>query len=612
MTMMATALPHASLFDRLAAAKARGQIAESTERRVRLWLTDPAYASYRSAVAEHVEQERFRELDDAFWDVLPFGTGGRRGKMYPIGTNVMNERTVGESAQGLADYLREQLGATASLSCVIAYDTRRNSESFARLSAEVLAGNGVRVFLFRACRATPQLSFAVRHMSASAGIVISASHNPPSDNGFKCSWSTGGQVLPPHDAGIIRCVETVREIRRVELETGVRQGLITWLGPQDDEAYIHAVRAHSLSTARGIRIVYTPLHGVGMTSVARVLRDSGFNDLHVVESQATPDGSFPNVANQSPNPEQSAALREAIDLARRTAADLVLASDPDADRIAAAVPTPGGDWQPLTGNQAGALMADYVIRARASTGRLPSGSFVVKTLVTTELITRIAEAVGIAAVRDLPVGFKWIGDAIDRNGPDRFLFGAEESLGYLAGSYARDKDAALAALLLAELAAEVKAAGKTMLGHLDELYGRHGYHVETALSKTRPGREGAAEIARIMRVLRTSPPRELAGLAVAMVHDFVDGTIRDVVTGRSAGTTAGPRQQQFMLEFTQPGWRLVGRPSGTEPKIKFYIFGVVAPDRIAADGLAAAKQEAASIIERMGVELDDIVAKAAK
>ncbi len=425
-------------------------------------------------------------------------------------------------------------------------------------------------------------------------------------------WSTGGQVLPPHDAGIIRCVEAVRDIRRVDLETGVRQGLITWLGPEDDAAYIEAVRSQSLSAARRLRIVYTPLHGVGMTSVARTLSESGFADVHVVESQSNPDGSFPNVANQSPNPEQPAALREAIELAREVSADLVLASDPDADRIAAAVPTPDGAWQPLTGNQAGALMADYVIRKRGATGRLPAGAFVVKTLVTTELITRIAESAGVAAVRDLPVGFKWIGDAIDRCGPERFLFGAEESLGYLAGNYARDKDASVAALFLAELAAEVKAAGKTMLGHLDDLYCRHGYHVETALSKTRPGREGAAEIARIMQVLRTNPPRELAGLVVAKVHDFVDGTIRDLAAGGGAGTTAGPRQQQFMLEFTRPGWRLVGRPSGTEPKIKFYVFGVVEPDHINSFGLAAAKQEAAAIIDRIGVELDNVVAEAAK
>ncbi len=610
---MATVSDSVSLLDRLAAARDRGQIAESTERHVRLWLTDPAYARYRAAVAEHIEQGLFRELDDAFWTVLPFGTGGRRGKMYPIGANVMNERTVGESAQGLADYLREQLGATASLSCVIAHDTRHNSQSFARLSAEVLAGNGVRVFLFPSFRATPQLSFAVRQLGASAGIVISASHNPPSDNGFKCSWSTGGQVLPPHDAGIIRCVEAVREIRRIDLEAGARQGLITWLGPRDDDAYIAAVRSQSLSAARGLRIVYTPLHGVGMTSVARTLRESGFSDIHIVESQSTADGSFPNVANHSPNPEQPAALREAIELARRVDADLVLASDPDADRIAVAVPRRDGEWQPLTGNQAAALMADYVIRARASSGRMPAGAFVVKTLVTTELITRIAEAGGVAAVRDLPVGFKWIGAAIDEHGPGRFLFGAEESLGYLAGDYARDKDASLAALLVSEFAAELKAAGRSVLEQLDSLYSRHGYHVETALSKTRPGREGAAEIARIMQVLRTSPPRELAGLAVATVHDFVDGCVRDIAAGRSVGATAGPRQQQVMFEFARPGWRLVGRPSGTEPKIKFYIFGVVEPARIdSLGGLAAAKQEAASIVARLSEELEAVVTQSAR
>jgi len=613
--------PASALLDSLAAARALQTIAESTARNVRQWLTDPAFADYRAQVAEHIEQGKFKELDDAFWAILPFGTGGRRGRMYPIGTYVMNERTVGESAQGLAAYLRSELGEHAPLSCAIAYDTRIRSEEFARLCASVLAGNGVRVVIFGGHRSTPQLSFAVRQRRTSAGIVISASHNPPSDNGFKCSWSSGGQVLPPHDAGIIRCVEAVREIRSLDFDEGVREGLITVAGPEDDDAYIRSVIAESLSTQRAIRIVYSPLHGVGMTSVFRSLQQAGFRDVHVVESQAIPDGNFPNVANQAPNPENPAALRESIELARKIAADIVLASDPDADRIAAAVPdSRTGDWVPLNGNQVAGLLTNFVVKKRlaASHGSptcgqptQSTGKFVVKTLVTTDFISRIAEAHGVRCVGDLPVGFKWIADAIDRNGPDGFLFGAEESLGYLAGNYARDKDAAVAALLFAELAAELKASGKSMLEHLDELYCRHGYHLERAVSKNRPGREGSAEISRIMEAFRTAPHAEMAGLRVVRVHDFVTGEIRRLDSAAVTPIACQP-QQQVMYEFDQPGWRLVARPSGTEPKIKFYLFGVVPPERLtSSSALAAAKEATATTMSRLVADLEAFADRAA-
>jgi phosphoglucomutase/phosphomannomutase len=365
-----------------------------------------------------------------------------------------------------------------------------------------------------------------------------------------------------------------------------------------------------------IRIAYSPLHGVGMTSVARVLDRARFKDVHVVESQAIPDGNFPDVANHAPNPENPAALRETIDLARRVDADLVLASDPDADRIAAAVPDRRtGEWLPLSGNQVAALLADYVIRKRttgAEQSKLAGDRFVVKTLVTTEFITRIADANGVKTIGDLPVGFKWIAKAIDEHGPDNFLFGAEESLGYLVGTYARDKDAAAAALLVAELAAEVKAAGQTMLDHLDDLYRRYGYHVEHAVSKSRPGREGAAEIAKIMLAFRTAPPDQMAGLSVMRVHDFVSGEVRSASRGDAPSPIYGPRQQQVMLEFDRLGWRLVARPSGTEPKIKFYCFGVVPPERLtSSDSLAAAKTDSAATMNRLATELDEFANRAA-
>jgi phosphoglucomutase/phosphomannomutase len=603
---------------RLATARAANRIAETTEQNVRLWLTDPAYATYRELVLDHIEQDKFKELDDVFWTVLPFGTGGRRGKMYPIGTNAMNDRTVGESAQGLATYLRQVHGPSSDLSCVIAHDTRNNSEHFARLSARVLAANGVHVYLFRGHRSTPQLSFAVRHLQASAGIVISASHNPPSDNGFKCSWSNGAQVIEPHDRGIILCVEKVREIRESDFDGAIKAGMITRLGPEHDQAYIHAVTAQALSTQRSIRISYSPLHGVGMTSVFRVLQQAGFADVRVVESQAIPDGNFPHVANHAPNPENPAALREAIELATHERTELVLASDPDADRIAAAVTDPKtGQWVPLSGNQIAALLAHYVI-TKWSTRAHPSGTtagtskFVVKTLVTTELITRIADAHGVRTIGDLPVGFKWIAQAIDENGPADFLLGAEESLGYLVGDYARDKDAAVAALLFSELTTELKSSGKGVLEHLDELYCRYGLHVETAVSKSRPGRAGVAEIDNIMQAFRADPPGSMAGMQVTRIHDFVSGEIRNL-QGTEKMPLQGQRQKQVMLEFDRPGWRLVARPSGTEPKIKFYLFGVVPPDQLSSPAaLAKAKQEVAATMSRIADDLERFADQAAR
>jgi phosphoglucomutase len=601
----------ADAIKKLNAAKDAGQIAESTQQNVQRWLTDRAYAAYCEQVLEHVEGAKFKELDDVFWTVLPFGTGGRRGKMYPIGTNVMNERTVSESAQGLATYLRQVHGASADLSCVIAHDTRINSEAFARLSARILAANDVRVFLFRGHRSTPQLSFAVRDLKASAGIVISASHNPPSDNGFKCYWSTGAQVLEPHDAGIIRCVESVRDLRDREFEDSVAQGMIVWLEAKHDEAYIDAVAGEALGQNRGLRIVYSPLHGVGMTSVFRALQKTGFGDIRIVESQSIPDGNFPNVANHAPNPENPAVLREAMELAEEQQADLVLASDPDADRIAAAVPdSKTKRWVPLSGNQVAGLLAYYVV-SHAKPAPSGQSNFVVKTLVTTDLVSRVAEAHHARSIGDLPVGFKWIARAVDENGPPQFLFGAEESLGYLVGTYARDKDAAVAGMLMAELAADLKASGKTVLELLDDLYRRHGLHVETAVSKSRPGRAGASEIGNIMRGFRTNAPPTMGGMRVARVHDFVTAEIRDRNTGKTS-PLQGIKQQQVMLEFDRPGWRLVARPSGTEPKIKFYLFGVVPPDRLTSrDALGQAKQEAEATMKLLATDLDQFSDQAA-
>ncbi len=363
---------------RLAEAEAAGRLSGTAAANIRRWLEEPPFARYRDRLLEEIERGSWTELDEAFYTVLEFGTGGRRGRMYPVGTNVLNERTIAESARGLADYVTAKKGPHARRSCVIARDTRHRSAEFAELCAGVLAAAGFRVVLFRDERSTPLLSFAVRHLGCDAGIMITASHNPPSDNGFKCYSSTGGQVIPPDDRGIIRCVEAAsdREIPQQPLEDGLADGSIVWAGPELDEAYIASVLSESVNHARDLSIVYTPLHGVGETSVAAVLRTAGFTNVHVLESQRTPDGDFPTVPGHVANPEYPRTLEAAIQEARRRGADLVIASDPDADRIGVAVPVggdPRGEWTTLDGNQIGVVLAAFVMKElEALAGSVPT------------------------------------------------------------------------------------------------------------------------------------------------------------------------------------------------------------------------------------------------
>lgn len=599
--------------DRLSDARRSSSIGDSTEQNVRRWLTDSAYEPYKEELLEHIEGGKFRDLEDSFWTILSFGTGGLRGRMYPIGPNAINDRTIGESAQGLAYYLTQQHGGTSDVKCVIAHDTRNRSEAFARLAASVLAGNGIRVFLFRSHRATPQLSFTVIRLHASAGIVISASHNPPTDNGFKCFGPTGGQLLPEEDRRISEFVKSVQEVRSKPFEQAVHEGLITYLGPGEDDAYVDAVVGRSLGKERNLRIVYSPLHGVGMTNVARVLKRAGFEDLHIVDSQATPDGSFPNVAGQIPNPEQPAVLGESIELARRLSAELVLASDPDGDRIGAAAPdSQTGQWLPLTGNQIGALLTDYVLGQLKKDKKLRRESYVVKTLVTTPLVKRIAEAYGVRVIWDLPVGFKWIGETIskDQEKAAGFVFGAEESHGYLCGTYARDKDGALGALLLAELAAELKVSGTGLWGHLDELYRQHGYQIERTVSKIMPGKHGALRIREIMNAVRTRPPDELAGIPLVRLYDYARLEVRSLRDSSPPRYFQSKQTEQVRWELDRPGWELIARPSGTEPKIKFYLFGYVPSEQLSSEAaLEQAKRSAGETIGRICNELEQFVRK---
>jgi len=592
---------------RLEAAQSKPLVSGLAAANVRRWLTEAPFAKYRARLLEDIAQERWPELDDAFYKVLEFGTGGRRGKMYPVGTNVLNNRTIAESARGLADYVTSRNGASATRRCIIAYDTRHHSREFAELCACVLAAAGFQVFLLREPRSTPLLSFAVRHLHCDAGIMISASHNPPADNGFKCYARSGGQVIPPDDRGIIECVKAAsdREIPEKDLSEALADGSIAWVDPALETAFIAAVVSESVNHARGISIVYTPLHGVGESSVARALKTAGFKRLHILASQRTPDGDFPNVPDHISNPEDPRTLEAAIAEAKTRGADLVLASDPDADRIGVAVPTTGnpkGDWTTLDGNQIGVLLAAFVMKESEALGKLRSDHYLVTTLVSSQMTRALAQREGIRTEDDLLVGFKWIANRIDEAGPVSFLFGFEESHGYLKGTYARDKDATVASLLFAELAAAVKDRKQTVLEYLDDLYIDVGHYDEHPINKTYEGREGLAKIKLLMDAFRLRPPQQIGGLTLTDVSDYQSHEIRALNRVEPARPLPQPSGDLLIFHTERPGIQFAARPSGTEPKIKFYLFArthVPSPD-----DLPAAKVETARRLDLMARDLE--------
>lgn len=548
---------------------------------IRAWLTEPRYSAYRPQVMQHLSAGLWRELDDVFWTVIPFGTGGRRGRMYPIGSNAINERTMGESAQGLAEYVKKHAEPGRPLACAVAYDTRHRSTEFARLCAEIMAAAGFCVYFLQPHRATPELSFLVRWRGCSCGIMITASHNPPSDNAIKAYWSTGGQLLPPHDQGVIDCVMQVDQIERIPFEQACARGSIVMCGDDVDRAYQAAVASQRFSGPRAVRVIYSPLHGVGETAVIPVLLADQFTDVEVYAPHREPDGDFPNVPGHVANPENPPVFEGPVQRAREVRADLVLATDPDCDRMGCAAPVSSSaraEWKTLDGNQLGALLADYILEQRRRGGTLTPDHYIVKTLVTSEMIRRIADSYGVKTYGDLMVGFKWIGQVIDEKGPDRFVYGCEESHGFLVGQYARDKDGAVACMLLAELAAALKANGQTLHEKLDALYWQHGYHAERLLNLSMPGSEGMAQMQMLMRSLRESPPRELAGMPIRGLRDYLSS--RRVLADGSDQTLEGPVGDLVMLDLAETGNFVAVRPSGTEPKVKFYMFAYIAPEQL--------------------------------
>jgi phosphoglucomutase/phosphomannomutase len=540
--------------------------------------------------------------------------------MYPVGSNAINDRTIGESAQGLADYVTSVLPAGQTPTCAIAHDTRHRSEHFAKLCTEILLANGFAVFFLRGVRSTPELSFAVRHTNASCGIMVTASHNPPSDNAVKVYWAGGVQVLPPHDKGIIDRVMKVETVRREPFEQGVASGRVKFVEQEVDPAFVAAVLKQSAPGPRGISILYSPLHGVGATAVVPVLAGAGFERLRVFGPHEAPDGDFPNVPGHVANPEVPAVLEAVIAEARARGDDLVLASDPDCDRLGAAAPltrAPGSAWNTLTGNQLCGLLCEQAIAARKARGESRPGDYVVTTLVTSGLVRRVAEAHGLNVDDTQLVGFKWICSAIDCHGPANFVFGTEESHGYLAGTHVRDKDAAVAALLMAEQTAALAAAGRTPHELLDELFCRFGCHQERTLNVMLPGASGMDRMKEIMATLRAKPPARCGGLDVVRTRDQAtlttwtpgsspeayegvksDLVIFDLAGLPGAGTRSGGR-------FPALGNAVAARPSGTEPKIKFYLFAAAEP--CPAADLPAAKAMLTKRLDAVEADLRAIV-----
>ncbi|MEK7189940.1 MAG: phospho-sugar mutase, partial [Patescibacteria group bacterium] len=489
--------------------KGRGLV-DSSFVNIKKWLGSEEYAEFHSEIQALIEAGNVTELNEAFFQVIPFGTGGRRGKMG-AGCNRINSRTIAESAQGVADYLVECFtpNEARARGVVITYDVRHNSEKFAKVAAEVFVANGFKVYFYNGVRSTPQISFTIRNKKAIAGAMISASHNPPSDNGIKVYWDTGGQVVPPHDGKIIAKVNNVGRIEKYDFDKALSNGKIIMLGEELDEAYQQTVAKLSLSNERDAHIVFTPLHGCASTSFLPVLRHAGFSRIDVVELQMPFDPEFSAVANHIPNPEVPISLDLATRQARESGADLIVASDPDADRIGVVSreSLANNNYIFLNGNQIGVLLFDYITKQRKATGSLPEHGVLIKTIVTTDLLAKIAEANNLDVITDLPVGFKYIANAMDTRLVGReFVFGTEESHGYLYGDYCRDKDGAIAALLICEYAALLKKQGRTLFEQLEFIKKEYGYFREILQAIYFSGMDGMDKMLKIMAELRADFP----------------------------------------------------------------------------------------------------------
>lgn len=540
------------------------QVTEKAEK----WLT-PAYdAETQAEVKRMLENPDKTELIDSFYKDLEFGTGGLRGIMG-VGTNRMNIYTVGAATQGLSNYLNKCFADRDEISVVVGYDCRNNSDKFARISADIFSANGIKVYLFDALRPTPEVSFAIRHLGCQSGINITASHNPREYNGYKAYWDDGAQVLAPHDTAII---DEVNKVTVDDIKFNGNPELIQMIGKDVDDVYLSMVHSISIDPEvicrqKDLSIVYTPLHGAGRVLIPDSLKEWGFENINCVPEQMVKDGNFPTVV--SPNPENAEALSMAIALAKKIDADIVMASDPDADRVGMACKDNKGEWVLINGNQTCLIFLYYIIKNRIAMGKMQPNDFIVKTIVTTELIKAVADKNKIE-MRDCYTGFKWIAREIRLSeGKQQYIGGGEESYGFLAEDFVRDKDAVSACSLLAEICAWAKDQGKTLYDVLMEIYVEYGFSKETTVNVVKPGKSGAEEIKAMMDNFRANPLKEIGGSAVSLIKDYKTLELTDVQGGVSKLDM--PETSNVLQYFTVDGTKISVRPSGTEPKIKFYI-----------------------------------------
>ena len=542
------------------------ELIKSCEAKAQAWLASSVYdAETQAEVRKMLENEDKTELIEGFYKNLEFGTGGLRGIMG-VGTNRMNIYTVGAATQGLSNYLNKNFKDLEQISVVVGHDCRNNSRLFAEVSANIFAANGIKVYLFDDMRPTPEMSFAIRHLGCQSGIILTASHNPKEYNGYKAYWDDGAQVLAPHDKGIIDEVNkvTAEDIKGLCTTVDASNPLIQIIGKDVDDVYLEKIKGicidpEVIQRQKDLKIVYTPIHGTGMMLIPRSLKMWGFENVHTVPEQMIKDGNFPTVI--SPNPENAEALSMAIDLAKRIDADIVMASDPDADRVGMACKNSDGEWVLVNGNQTCMIFLYYIIKNRIAMGKMKGNEFVVKTIVTTELIKAIADKNNVEML-DCYTGFKWIAREIRlREGVKQYIGGGEESYGFLAQDFVRDKDAVSACSLLAEICAWAKDQGKTLFDVLMDIYVEYGYTLNQTVNVVKPGKSGADEIKAMMQQFRQNPPTQLAGSPVVLVKDYQTLKATDA-EGRQVDLDF-PETSNVLQWYTADGSKISVRPSGT-------------------------------------------------
>ncbi|MDE7467676.1 MAG: phospho-sugar mutase [Muribaculaceae bacterium] len=542
------------------------QVTEKAEK----WLSDSYDADTRAAVKAMLDNEDKTDLIESFYKDLEFGTGGLRGIMG-AGSNRMNIYTVGAATQGLANYLKEAFKDLPEISVVVGHDVRNNSRKFAEIVADIFSANGIKVYLFEDFRPTPELSFAIRHLGCQSGVNITASHNPKEYNGYKAYWADGAQIISPHDVNIIDNVNRIKDVSEIKFKGDPSK--IQIIGKEMDDAFLAAIKTLSLDPdvikrQADLKIVYTPIHGTGVKLIPESLKNYGFTNIIHVPEQDVPSGDFPTV--ESPNPEVPSAMAMAIAKAKEVNADLVVASDPDADRIGCVIRDNNGEYQLINGNQICMILLNYIMLRNRELGKLTGNEYVVKTIVTTETIKAIADNNNIK-MYDCYTGFKWIAAVIrGLEGTARYLGGGEESYGFLAEDFARDKDSVSAISLMAEVCAWAKDRGMDFNQMLQEIYLKNGYSHEEGISVVRKGRTGAQEIAQMMVDFRENPPKTLGGSKVVTIKDYADLNQTEVATGKVTKMDF-PTTSNVLQFFTEDGSKVSVRPSGTEPKIKFYI-----------------------------------------